>query len=80
MELLYALIGLTCGYAIYAKGIKDGKAFAQNKPVAILPQPVKAIKQAKEDKEAKVEQEKFMEYQERLFNYDGFKESEKVGE
>lgn len=80
MELMYALIGLLCGYMIYAKGVKDGKSFAQGKPVAILPQPVKAIKKVKEEKQTKVEQEKFLEYQERLFNYDGFKESEKVGE
>jgi hypothetical protein len=71
------ICGLFCGYVIYAKGIKDGKAFAQGKPVAILPQPIKAIKKAKEEKEIKKENEKMFEYQERLFNYDGFKESER---
>ena len=80
MEILYVLLGLSFGYVIYSKGIKDGKAFAQGKPVQILPQPIKAIKQAKEDKTDKAEQSKFNEYQERLFNYDGFKDSERVGE
>jgi len=79
MEILYVLLGLSFGYVIYAKGIKDGKDFAQNKPVAILPQPIKAIKQAKENKEAKQAEKKSDDYQERLMEYDGFKESEKVG-
>jgi len=77
MEILYTLLGLFCGYIIYSKGIKDGKAFAQGKPVAILPQPIKAIKQAKEDKEAKAKEQEAIGYQERLMNYDGFKDSER---
>jgi len=77
MELLYALLGLFCGYIIYSKGIKDGKDFAQGKPVAILPQPIKAIKQAKENKVVKEKEEEFQEYQDRLSKYDGFLDSEK---
>lgn len=79
MELLYALIGLICGYAIYAKGIKDGKAFAQGKPVEIIPNPIKVIQNNKESKEAKAKEKKFEDYQDRLMDYDGFKQSEKVG-
>jgi len=78
MDILLLICGLFCGYVIYSKGIKDGKDFAQGKPVAILPQPIKAIKQSKENKVAKEKEEVFQDYQERLSKYDGFLESEKV--
>jgi len=78
MDILLLICGLFCGYVIYAKGIKDGKDFQQGKPVAILPQPIKAIQRAKEEKIVKEENEEFKDYQQRLFAYDGFKESEKV--
>jgi len=77
MDILLLICGLFCGYVIYAKGIKDGKDFAQGKPVTILPQPIKAIHKAKEDKEAKEADKKAIDYQERLMKYDGF--PEKVG-
>jgi hypothetical protein len=77
MDILLLICGLFCGYSIYAKGVKDGKAFAQGKPVAILPQPVKAIKQAKEEKRDKEKEQEQINYQERLMNYDGFKDSER---
>jgi len=79
MDILLLICGLFCGYVIYAKGIKDGKDFAQGKPVTILPQPIKAIKQAKENKEVKEAEKTEVDYRERLMAYDGFKESEKVG-
>lgn len=76
MEIIYVLIGLVSGYLIYAKGVKDGKAFAEHKKVDLLPKPIENIKQNKLMKESKKEEKHFIDAVNNMLNYDGFKQKE----
>lgn len=77
MEYVLMIIGIILGYMIYAKGVKDGKAFAEHRKVEILPKPIESFKKAKQKKETTKEEQAMINSINNMLNYDGF--NQKVG-
>lgn len=61
----------------YRRGLKDGLALKDNKPIEPIKSPVAVIKEHAEAKEAKEEEDIQSKFMENLFGYDGSKQ-EKV--
>lgn len=60
----------------YRRGIKDGMALGDSKPLEPIKNPVKVIQEHKEAKETKKEADQFMQGLNNMLNYDGTPQKE----
>lgn len=80
-NILVAIICMVAFFAsfwAYRRGIKDGLALKDNKPMEPIKTPVAVINERTEAKQAKAEEDAQLQYMSNLFNYSGERQDEVV--
>ena len=60
----------------YRRGIKDGLALKDNKPIEPIKSPVSVIKEVRQAKETKVKEDTDLQFMTNLFGYSGERQEE----
>ena len=75
IELIIGIVTavlFSCSHVwIYRRGLKDGKALSEGKPIEPIKTPVQAFNEVKQAKEISKAEEKQMIHMTNLFEYDG---------
>ncbi len=69
--ILCTISGGAAFFYVYRRGLKDGLALKDNKPLPAIKTPVRIIEEIKENQEIKKESDDFSQELEYLLTYDG---------
>lgn len=81
--IIGAIMGLcffTVPFWCYRRGLKDGLALNDNRPIEPIKTPLAAIHEAKEAKEIKIENDKIQQGIQNILNFDGTPQKEDKNE